>query len=74
MRLDHIVNEPLFRRHKRVRKPLAKISHSLPIHRTAISAVGYARLISVRRCFEPIMRKAPSYALRVMMVTFGPVA
>ena len=41
---------------------------------TAISAVGHARLISVRICFDPITQYAPPYALRVITVIFGTVA
>src|SRR5258708_23774191 len=41
---------------------------------TAISAVGQAKLASVRMCLLAMTQYAPPYALRVMTVIFGTVA
>ncbi len=41
---------------------------------TAISAVGHAKLKSVRMCLDDMTQYAPPYALRVMTVSFGTVA
>ena len=41
---------------------------------TAISAVGHAKLTSVRMCLLDITQYAPPYALRVITVSFGTVA
>ena len=41
---------------------------------TAISAVGQAKLTSVRMCLLAITQYAPPYALRVTTVTLGTVA